>query len=311
LDDAISNTAQAETLPGAHAERSVSAPPTDLHQSTLIVVTDHDRSSVTRPIGHQTHSLRGGVASGASAGAESELPHSQQADTVQATNTKGNLNPGAPPPDSRSRPSTTANPADSKSKSLVANVTERVKAVDWEYIAQTTDSFVTFALEGLKSAGGNLPGIGAVAIVLSAKDKIMIDMSNRKAMEQIFTYIEDLCNEAGSAEEAPNPADVPAIGSPSDELIKDLKQVSEKLNTTKARKRFFNILNAQAIKTDLDAVWRGIERAMIKCGLKMTIETDKTLNNVLQIILESQDILLEVRAAQSARHYHSLDVQET
>lgn len=42
-------------------------------------------------------------------------------------------------------------------------------------IMKTTDSIVTFILEAVKELGSNLPGIGVVGVVLSAKDKLMVN----------------------------------------------------------------------------------------------------------------------------------------
>ncbi len=45
---------------------------------------------------------------------------------------------------------------------------------DYSHVIETTDSLVTFILEGLQNIGGNLPGIGAIAVVLSAMDKFIV-----------------------------------------------------------------------------------------------------------------------------------------
>lgn len=45
---------------------------------------------------------------------------------------------------------------------------------EYASLIQTTESLVTAILEGLKEVGSNLPGIGAVAVVLSVKDKIKV-----------------------------------------------------------------------------------------------------------------------------------------
>ena len=44
----------------------------------------------------------------------------------------------------------------------------------YSHLIQTTDSLVTAILEGIKDVGSNLPGIGAIAVVLSLKDKIQV-----------------------------------------------------------------------------------------------------------------------------------------
>ena len=41
-------------------------------------------------------------------------------------------------------------------------------------LTQTTDSLVTFILNSLQGLGSNLPGIGAVGVVLSIKDKFLV-----------------------------------------------------------------------------------------------------------------------------------------
>ncbi len=38
----------------------------------------------------------------------------------------------------------------------------------------TVDSIVDFILKGVQNVGSNLPGIGVVAVVLAAKDKVMV-----------------------------------------------------------------------------------------------------------------------------------------
>ena len=45
---------------------------------------------------------------------------------------------------------------------------------DHSLLTQTTDSLVTFILNSLQGLGSNLPGIGAVGVVLSIKDKFLV-----------------------------------------------------------------------------------------------------------------------------------------
>ncbi len=57
---------------------------------------------------------------------------------------------------------------------------------EMDYLIKTADSIVTFVLEGLQKVGGHLPGIGAVAIVLSAKDKFMVSSLKPLLYQKIF-----------------------------------------------------------------------------------------------------------------------------
>ncbi len=48
------------------------------------------------------------------------------------------------------------------------------KTKDYESLITTADCIVDFVLKGVQAVGSGLPGIGAVAVVLSAKDKVMV-----------------------------------------------------------------------------------------------------------------------------------------
>ncbi len=48
------------------------------------------------------------------------------------------------------------------------------KEKDYTKLIDTADSIVTFVLKGIENVGSGLPGIGAVSVVLAAKDKFMV-----------------------------------------------------------------------------------------------------------------------------------------
>lgn len=50
-----------------------------------------------------------------------------------------------------------------------------------------------------------------------------------------------------------------------------LREASQKLEKSKRRNHLGKIVNAKAIKGDLEAVWKGIDRAMANCGVIISL----------------------------------------
>ncbi len=59
-------------------------------------------------------------------------------------------------------------------QSADSNVDTPATDEKFSHLTQTADSVVTFILGTLQGLGSNLPGIGAVGVVLSIKDKFMV-----------------------------------------------------------------------------------------------------------------------------------------
>ncbi|KLO12427.1 hypothetical protein SCHPADRAFT_419928 [Schizopora paradoxa] len=185
----------------------------------------------------------------------------------------------------------------------------------YSHLIQTTDSLVTAVLEGLKDVGSNLPGIGAIAVVLSLKDKLQLEDANRKEVEDILKYIEVLCRSANGARGIPDMSHTRPIQL-SDDLIRHLKRASKDLEATKGRNRVVRLINANAIEEELKAIWEGIQRHMNEFQFAATIKSDRVLSEVYKKLWSEaekeeerriNDVLERMPAANLARH----DAQRT
>jgi len=129
--------------------------------------------------------------------------------TAQDVHAEGNASVSPPnPPQSEG-----ATPQESAPQDLS-------KKRDYTKLTDTVFSIVDFVLNGVQTVGSNLPGIGAVSVVLAATDKLKIDRANRKEMDKILDYIKVLCVDAGSTEEDTDSTKVlPIQDSPSADLI--------------------------------------------------------------------------------------------
>ncbi|KLO12430.1 hypothetical protein SCHPADRAFT_998163 [Schizopora paradoxa] len=166
--------------------------------------------------------------------------------------------------------------------------------VSYSHLIQTTDSLVTAVLEGLKDVGSNLPGIGAIAVVLSMKDKIQLEGSNRKEVDEILKYIEVLCR---SADGTTGISDLPQMKpiKLSGDLIEHLKRASQDLEATKGRNRINRFINARAIEAELKAIWEGIQRHMNEFQFQASLKSDHVLDEVFKLILNEAEKEEEAR----------------
>ncbi len=56
------------------------------------------------------------------------------------------------------------------------------KEKDHSKLINTTESIVDFILKGVETVGSGLPGIGAVSVVLAAKDKFKVFYSHHRCI---------------------------------------------------------------------------------------------------------------------------------
>ncbi|KLO12412.1 hypothetical protein SCHPADRAFT_419366 [Schizopora paradoxa] len=190
--------------------------------------------------------------------------------------------------DSRATESTALNSSKSNRKlSAVQSANISKKKKDYSKIIQTTNSLVSTVLEGLRDAGSNVPGIGAVAVVLSTRDMMRLEASNRKEANEILTYIEMLCRSASGHSRDFDLSKMRPINLDAyPRIVNDLMEISKELETqiTKSGNRIIRTINAKAIKEELNAVWEGIRRALASFKLQATVMADEKLNEVFQSI---------------------------
>ncbi|KLO12393.1 hypothetical protein SCHPADRAFT_998146 [Schizopora paradoxa] len=177
-----------------------------------------------------------------------------------------------------------------------ARTPSQAKTSDYSSLIDTADSIVDFVLKGIENVGSGLPGIGAVSVVLAAKDKFMIDRENRKEMDKILKYIEELCRDVGSAD-GNGTADIGPLNA---SFITDLRQELSRIKKTDGWRHALDVLKAETRRDELTAIWEGIQRAMDRHKLKVWVKVDEMLDRAFKILNEDHETLKDVRKDQLA-----------